>query len=396
MKRKSLAFIILLISFLLFGFNYKKCIDLLNFSVLNKSLMFVNNSSLSNRILNIAMPLALDRDCIKKYREHNKAKIKNEEFKTIELSKQKGNIKIKNIKKVYEFTSNDILDYSQLFIINGDVCMIKRDYNNEKFKRTKNKIIFLEKKHKVSYTDIDYINPSYNLLGMKFKNKNTVFTLNNKFEIIKTIKLKGNNLIKDIFKKRNKIFIHRKRYIQGEHSVEVLNGNKIYRYFYIHQSKNNNIEKIAVMDDTVFCLGENRFYITFTYPKHKIIIYAYGQYENEKYIINFDDNYYMNDDWVNYNKLKRKGVDEIVSVNNIIEVGDYTYIFISKNSIKNKENIYMGDYMVAINIKKRVLYNKINLKYGTPVYYDKIKQNFYSLKNRSDFSELYKWQLSIN
>jgi hypothetical protein len=166
------------------------------------------------------------------------------------------------------------------------------------------------------------------------------------------------------------------------------------KYFYKHQSEKNNLEEVAVMDDTVFGLDKKNFYITFTYPKHQIILYVLGITNNEKYVIDFDDDYYIDAKWKDFNKLERYGIDEIISVNNIFTDNEYIFLSISKNRIKSKRDINTRDYMVVIDIREGVAYDKIVMKYGTIVYYDNEKKYFYSLlKNTDNTARIYKWKL---
>jgi len=237
-------------------------------------------------------------------------------------------------------------------------------------------------------TKFDYIS-SYNdnIVGVKTRKFPEYYILNENFKIIKTLRHKGLIIPKDIIKKGNRVYIHKKRYKRGESAVEIMENGKTKYYFNRVQSVRDELEEVAVADDTVFSVGENSFYISFIYPKDNFIrLYKYedrGKVFEIK--INIEDEYFgMAKEWKNIMKLIRKGVYDIASVNGIFEGRKYLYIATGRNSIKKTRGRMiderLSDYLYILSRDSKDYYGRIKLRYGTPIYYDRESGYFYSVK----------------
>jgi hypothetical protein len=384
------------------GFRYEILIS----SNLEKGLSMSNYVSYKYRLMGISMNVDLENMFLQGFR----SKIKLRKIKESKIIKTTPVFKKKEIvlfdkKKIFYLQDKSFVSFP--FKIGRKLFIIK---NIIKMSEKPKKINFL-----LSYdgrtgfwesgkTEFDYIS-SYNdnIVGVKTRKFPEYYILNENFKIIKTLRHKGLIIPKDIIKKGNRVYIHKKRYKRGESAVEIMENGKTKYYFNRVQSVRDELEEVAVADDTVFSVGENSFYISFIYPKDNFIrLYKYedrGKVFEIK--INIEDEYFgMAKEWKNIMKLIRKGVYDIASVNGIFEGRKYLYIATGRNSIKKTRGRMiderLSDYLYILSRDSKDYYGRIKLRYGTPIYYDRESGYFYSVKLKNyPEKEIWRWKILV-
>ncbi len=407
MKRK-IGFI--LINFILFNMFFFGAIDenfiykLVVSSNIDKTLAQANHSSYNYRNYEISMAISFHRDILENLLKN--IEIKQEEkdliYKNIQTVLKEREFSLKNREKIY-YSNEGRSRISYPFKVKNRVYFLKNTINFGK--RSSGCSILLYKKgegiDEVKDTVFNYISSwKDDIIGIMGAWKKTFpyyYILNKDFKIIKKLRHRGLIFPKDIIKRGDKIYFHKKRYKRGEPAVEVWEKGKVRYYFTRVQSLRDEIEEVAVMDDTVFSLGDKCFYISFTYPKDNFIrIYRYGDSGKVSEIkINMDEYFGVQKAWKNLDKLQR-GIYDIASVNGIFEGKRYLYIAVGRNTIDRGRDTDLSDYLYVLSRDGKYYYGNIKIRYGTPVYYDRDSGYFYSVKTKNyPVKEIWRWKLAI-
>ena len=237
------------------------------------------------------------------------------------------------------------------------------------------------------------------MVGVRIKKFPRYYILNKDFKRMKRFEHKGLIFPKDVVKKGDRIYFHKKRYRRGEPAVEIMERGEIKYYFNKTQSSKDELEDVAVMDDTVFGMGKDCFYISFTYPEDNFIrIYKYtdtGKIFEIK--VNIEDEYFgVPKYWNNLVRFQRRTIYDIASVNGIYEGKKYLYIATGRNKIEKGIDTNLRDYLYILSRDGRYYYGRIKLRHGTPVYYDRDTGWFYSVRLKTYFEkEIWRWKVRV-
>jgi len=364
---------------------------------LEKELSYANHSSYKFRAFKISRDVYLLQDFLEELRSKTTLrKIKEPEVKEIQPIIDKRKISIYNTQKIYHSDGISFVTYP--FSMNKKIYIIKTP------KGTRNQFLYYYDGKKdfklLKEVAFEYIS-SYgnNLIGIKIRKFPEFYVLDRNLRIVKKLHYRGVIFPKDVIKKGRAVYIHKKRYSRGDCAVEVLEEGKIRCYFTRVQSKEDELEEVAVADDTIFSMEDSCFYITFTYPDDGYI-YLYRYKNNrkvEKISIPIEDGYSgMPKVWMRLDLMKRKIIYDITGVNGIYEGNNYLYIATGRNTIEKMEDKNLQDYLYVLSRDGKKYYGRIKLNNGTPVYYDKGSGYFYSAKIKIyPEIELWRWKVKI-
>ncbi len=409
MKRR-IGFVIILLGFALFTISLFGAIDknfiykLIVSSNIDKSLNYANHSSYNYRNYKITMTISFHRDIVENLLKNGEIKQEEKDliYKNIRTVLEEREFSLKNREKIY-YSNEGRSRISYPFKVKDKVYFLKNTIDFGK-KSSDYSIIFYKKgkgMDEVKDTAFNYISSfKEHIIGVMGAWKKTFpyyYILDDNFKIIKKLRHKGLIFPKDIIKRGDKIYFHKKRYKRGEPAVEVWEKGKVRYYFTRVQSLRDEIEEVAVMDDTVFSLGDDCFYITFTYPKDNFMrIYKYKEDGKVSEIkVNIDEYFGVQKAWKNLDKLQR-GIYDIASVNGIFEGKKYLYIAVGRNTIDRGRDTDLSDYLYILSRDGKYYYGNIKIRYGTPVYYDRDSGYFYSVKTKNyPVKEIWRWKIAI-
>ncbi len=395
--------ILLFISFLFSNLSYRKKIGLtnINFFMCNKA--FNYSSFIYRRRFELAFFTM--RNSLLEYRriidlkDLHKEEINVKSFFKNRISK---NLKIMESEKIADINDENIF---QIFKIKNKLYCLNEfiDYKNMK---NISRLLLIEKNRIKYFKDIKFNfisnNQSSSIIGMNMCYPDKIIKIDDRFEEKRVIKLNKLTLTKAVFIYKDRFYIQKIRVKRGEANIIIIDekGRVIKRLFFYNQSKKDDVKEVLLLDDTIMKIGKDRIYVSFVYPassSYKVFIYDLDGKLLKIFRNNIKGYTGVSKEWTTYDSglIRKKGISNIFSINNIFEDREYLYVATGRNIIKQKGKENPQNYLEVFN-KESVYCGKLEIPYGTPIFYDKDAKCFYSVKVKGFCKgEMWRWKIEV-